>query len=89
MDLEGPHPVEPGDVFLLCSDGLSNVVTPDEIGAVVGTFPPDEAVPYLVALANLRGGPDNITCLIVHVPGGRWVVRRIGWRRLVTNPGRG
>lgn len=70
VDLEGPHPVEPGDVFLLCSDGLSNVVTPDEIGAVVGAFPPDEAVPYLVALANLRGGPDNITCLIVHVPGG-------------------
>jgi serine/threonine protein phosphatase PrpC len=70
VDLEGPHPVEPGDVFLLCSDGLSNLVTPDEIGAVVTSFPPEEAVPHLVALANLRGGPDNITCLIIHVPGG-------------------
>ena len=70
VDLEGPHPVEPGDVFLLCSDGLSNVVTPDEIGAVAAGFPPEEAVPHLVALANLRGGPDNITCMIVHVPGG-------------------
>jgi serine/threonine protein phosphatase PrpC len=70
VDLEGPHPVEPGDVFLLCSDGLTNVVTPDEIGAAVTTFPPEEAVPHLVALANLRGGPDNITCLVVQVPGG-------------------
>jgi protein phosphatase len=70
VDLEGPHPVEPGDYFLLCSDGLTNVVTPDEIGAAVTTFPPEEAVPHLVALANLRGGPDNITCLIVHVPAG-------------------
>ncbi len=70
VDLEGPHPVEPGDVFLLCSDGLSNVVTPDEIGAAVTTFPPEEAVPHLVALANLRGGPDNITCLVVETPGG-------------------
>ncbi len=70
VDLEGPHPVEPGDSFLLCSDGLTNVVTPDEIGAVVSTFPPEEAVPHLVALANLRGGPDNITCMIITVPGG-------------------
>lgn len=70
VDVEGPHPIEPGDVFLLCSDGLSNLVSPDEIGAVVSTFPPDHACQYLVALANARGGPDNITCMIVEVPGG-------------------
>ena len=70
VDVEGPHPVEPGDVFLLCSDGLSNLIPPDELGAVVTTFPPEEACQYLVALANARGGPDNITCLIVEVPGG-------------------
>jgi protein phosphatase len=69
VDIEGPHPVEPGDTFLLCSDGLSNVVTPDEIGVVTATFPPEEACQYLVALANLRGGPDNITCLIAQIPG--------------------
>ena len=69
VDVEGPHPVEPGDVFLLCSDGLSNVVMADEIGAVVSAFPPEEASKYLVALANVRGGPDNITCLIVTVAG--------------------
>nr|WP_161967983.1 protein phosphatase 2C domain-containing protein [Fimbriiglobus ruber] len=67
-DIEGPHPVEPGDRFLLCSDGLSNVVSPDELGAIVSAFPPDEACRYLVVLANLRGGPDNITCVVVQAP---------------------
>ncbi len=70
VDIEGPHPVEPGDAFLLCSDGLTNVVTPQEIGAVVTALPPDDAARFLVQLANLRGGPDNITVLIVKVPGG-------------------
>ncbi|AWM38061.1 Putative protein phosphatase 2C-type [Gemmata obscuriglobus] len=70
VDIEGPYPVEPGDTFLLCSDGLTGVVTPQEVGAVVSALPPDEAVRFLVHLANLRGGPDNITVLIVQVPGG-------------------
>ena len=70
VDVEGPHPTEPGDVFLLCSDGLSNVVSPDEIGAVTALFGPDEACQHLVSLANIRGGPDNITCLIVQIPDG-------------------
>jgi serine/threonine protein phosphatase PrpC len=70
VDIEGPHPVQPGDAFLLCSDGLTGVVTPQEVGAVVTALPPDEAARFLVHLANLRGGPDNITVLIVQVPGG-------------------
>jgi protein phosphatase len=69
VDIEGPYPVEPGDIFLLCSDGLSNLVTADEIGSVVTAFPPEEATKFLVALANVRGGPDNITCVIVQLPG--------------------
>jgi protein phosphatase len=69
VDIEGPHPAEPGDTFLLCSDGLSNLVPADEIGSVVAAFPPNEACQFLVELANLRGGPDNITCLIVQVTG--------------------
>src|SRR4051812_11989736 len=67
VDIEGPHPVRPGDAFLLCSDGLTNVVPPDEIGAVVTALPPDEAAKFLINLANVRGGPDNITALIVRV----------------------
>lgn len=68
VDVEGPHPVTPGDTFLLCSDGLSNLVPADEIGAVVDSFDPTEAAKFLIELANLRGGPDNITCLIIRVP---------------------
>ena len=70
VDIEGPHPVEPGDTFLLCSDGLTGVVPPEDIGAVATNLPPDEAARLLIHLANLRGGPDNITVLIVQVGGG-------------------
>lgn len=70
VDIEGPHTVEPGDIFLLCSDGLTGVVTPQEVGAVASVMPADDAARLLVHLANLRGGPDNITVLIVRVPGG-------------------
>lgn len=71
VDIEGPVPVEPGDVFLLCSDGLSGPVTDDEIGAFGGNFHPERASRYLVQLANLRGGQDNITVVICRV--GEWV----------------
>jgi serine/threonine protein phosphatase PrpC len=70
IDIEGPHPVSPGDIFLLCSDGLTGVVSPQEIGAIVSVMPLEDAARLLVHLANLRGGPDNITVLIVRVPGG-------------------
>lgn len=69
VDLEGPHPLEPGDIFLLCSDGLSGQVRDDEMGAVLRMLPPEEAVRALVDLACLRGGPDNITVIVVHVLG--------------------
>jgi protein phosphatase len=55
---------------LLCSDGLTGVVPAEEIGAVIAVLPPDEATRFLVNLANLRGGPDNITVMIVQLPGG-------------------
>jgi serine/threonine protein phosphatase PrpC len=70
VDIEGPHPIQPGDCFLLCSDGLTGVVSPQEVGAIVSAMSPEEAVRFLVHLANLRGGPDNITVLVVQVPGG-------------------
>lgn len=65
VDVEGPFPVLPGDIFLLCSDGLSGQLTDAEIGMIAGTLKPDEACRLLVNLANLRGGPDNITVIIV------------------------
>ena len=69
VDLEGPFPLQPGDTFMLCSDGLSNQVKDDEIGMVIGCLPPSEAVQTLIDLACLRGGPDNITTIIVKVLG--------------------
>jgi protein phosphatase len=67
VDLEGPHPIELGDTFLLCSDGLSGKVDDDEIGALLASLPVQEAAQTLVDLANLRGGPDNVTVLIARV----------------------
>jgi protein phosphatase len=67
VDLEGPAPVQVGDTFLLCSDGLSGSVQDDEMGKIIGCLEPNEAVRALVDLANLRGGPDNITVIVVRV----------------------
>lgn len=69
VDVEGPHPILPGDTFLLCSDGLSGEVTDREIGAVAGALPPAEACRFLVLLANLQGGRDNVTVAIARVRG--------------------
>ena len=67
VDVEGPFPVEPFDAFVLCSDGLSGQVSDSEIGTIVRALPPADACRMLVDLANLRGGPDNITALVVRV----------------------
>jgi protein phosphatase len=67
VDVEGPYPLEDGDIFVLCSDGLSNQIPPEEVGAIVSALPLAEAGQFLIELANLRGGPDNITALIVRV----------------------
>lgn len=67
VDLEGPFPIQVGDTFLLCSDGLTGVVSDTEIGSILANMTPDEAVSVLVDLANLRGGPDNITVIIIKI----------------------
>lgn len=69
VDLEGPFPIELGDTFLLCSDGLTGKVEDHEIGPILAELPPDEAAQVLCDLANLRGGPDNITVIVVRVTG--------------------
>jgi protein phosphatase len=55
------------ETFLLCSDGLVNHVEDDEMMDVVKKFPPGEACRQLVAMANDRGGYDNITVLVIQV----------------------
>jgi PPM family protein phosphatase len=56
-----------GDALVLCSDGLWGTMTDQEIGLLVSKFPPQMAAERLVALANERGGPDNITVIVVRV----------------------
>lgn len=67
VDLEGPLPLQHGDVFLLCSDGLSGVVDDTLAGGVLSAVPPEEAAQTLVDLANLRGGPDNISVVVAAI----------------------
>jgi protein phosphatase len=68
-DLEGPYDAAAGDAFLLCSDGLSGPISDEELGTILQCLPPEEAVETLVDLANLRGGPDNISVIVAHVDG--------------------
>jgi protein phosphatase len=60
-------PVEAGDCFVLCSDGLSNYLSEQEIAEVLTKRFYGEAGAALVDLANERGGDDNITCVLVYV----------------------
>jgi len=67
VDIEGPFEIAPGDCFLLCSDGLTGQVDDTEIGTLLKCLPEDLATRVLVDLANLRGGPDNTTVVVVRV----------------------
>jgi protein phosphatase len=55
-----------GDVYLLCSDGLHGYLTPGEIPELVAPGG-DAAVARLIALANDRGGKDNVTAILVEI----------------------
>jgi serine/threonine protein phosphatase PrpC len=59
---------QPGDVFLLCSDGIHGVVEADELLDIVMREGSDlwRACDMLIDLVNSRGGPDNGTVMILH-----------------------
>jgi protein phosphatase len=62
--------VRRGDLLLLCSDGLSGPVKRDEMNACIQDAPDLEAAcTRLVALANERGGPDNVTVVLARLDG--------------------
>jgi protein phosphatase len=67
LDLIGPMSVQGHDSFLLCSDGLTNLVTDEEMLEMVKKEKPQKACTKLVQLANKRGGDDNITIQILRV----------------------
>jgi len=55
----------PGDAVVVCSDGLSGKLDPDEISEIVTHMNPDMACRSLIDLANDRGGDDNITVILL------------------------
>jgi PPM family protein phosphatase len=58
--------VAPGDLFLLCSDGLSGLVEDADLRAMLArSLPLEQQARELIAAANLRGGRDNITAVLV------------------------
>jgi protein phosphatase len=58
---------KPGDVFMMCSDGLTNMVDDNTIHQVLASHEPEPAVHELIKLALEGGGLDNITALVVHL----------------------
>lgn len=59
--------MEPGDRLLLCSDGVNSMIDDAEIADALGVDSAEEAAWLLVEKANLAGGHDNITALVVDV----------------------
>ncbi|HXZ95534.1 MAG TPA: Stp1/IreP family PP2C-type Ser/Thr phosphatase [Burkholderiales bacterium] len=83
------YEVEVGDVYLLCSDGLSDMVEDDEIQLTLASLQANLplASQQLVQLANDNGGRDNISVILVrilrHLPAGAdWIGRLSSWFRL-------
>ncbi|MCD6060265.1 MAG: protein phosphatase [Moraxellaceae bacterium] len=62
----GQHATEAGDRYLICSDGLYEMVNDTEIAALLGRGgKPADICPVLVELANAKGGKDNITVVVI------------------------
>jgi serine/threonine protein phosphatase PrpC len=60
--------LEPGDLLLLCSDGLYKAISPEEFLDILEIkVPPAEKAAHLVARANENGGPDNITVILAEI----------------------
>ncbi len=59
--------VQDGDVLVLCTDGLSEVIEEDELCSIVEQYESQESVTRLIERANECGGPDNITAIVARV----------------------
>lgn len=61
------YPLEKGDWVILCTDGLTRYLEDDELFAIVAEHAPAEVCTQLIALANSRGGRDNVTVVAAHI----------------------
>lgn len=75
------HQVEPGDLYLMCSDGLTDMVRDADIAEILELpIPLDQRAKGLIDAANARGGRDNISVLLVQgaaAPGKRSLIARM------------
>jgi len=62
-----PDDTRAGDRYVLCSDGLSGMITDEQIRATLSQANVDEAVRELVRLANENGGEDNVTVVVIAI----------------------
>lgn len=75
---QGMH-LQEGDVIVLCSDGLTDLASDEEIRDVIQSHNLEETPGVLIDLANSRGGHDNITIVLMEVPPMRGQVRKRRW----------
>jgi protein phosphatase len=73
--------IKPNDRLLLCSDGLTDLVSDSEICAALQTNQLEAALQYLITLANHRGGHDNITVVALDYSNGVTATARSSWVR--------
>lgn len=65
VDTHGPFRFSPGDIALLCSDGLHDAVAEEAIVEALHNALPEAAAVELVRIANEAGGPDNVTAVVL------------------------
>ena len=70
MFFDAPMKVLPGDKYLLCSDGLHDLVSESDMQDVLRFNGSEPACRKLVTMAKGRGGFDNVTAAVVSIPGG-------------------
>jgi len=80
------EPLQEGDLMVLCTDGLSGLLSDEEIRRIVEQFLPQESVYHLVERANENGGPNNITAIVIAVQEVR--MERVNVRDLTPPPRR-
>lgn len=82
----GDHDTQPGDIYLLCSDGLNDMVDDEDIGFALRTLSAnlELAAAQLVQMANDNGGRDNVSVILIRIarayPAARnWPARLLAW----------